>query len=310
MAAAFALFGGAVGSAMSCSPGSSYLYPNIADTSHATPELVNFIHELFTAKTRHDAEAFASLFTPSKMDAYFDAVVGIAVPQTGLAAALNELWNGSATGSKSYPLRIVGNMHSAAVWSVDTPGLFGPTEVRPLSTIDFTDGKANRWVDYWDGRLSPSLADRTPENKFPKTFGEEYEKTKPNPAMNTVATKLYDALSSGNATMAADLFTPDAVFEDRSTRTQIEGQIDIQQYLGRVLHIAPYGVGSKLRHIVGSSQGGAYEWIGNEVTGTPNGVTGLELNSAAEITSLSIIWDASRTRNATLETLVQKAIIE
>ncbi|KAL7896766.1 hypothetical protein HDV63DRAFT_405301 [Trichoderma sp. SZMC 28014] len=110
--------------------GSSFVYPNIADVSHATPSLVGFLHKYFTAKTLRDLTTFAGYFTPGTQDVYFDATVGLAVPRSMLAAELAVLFNASTPEGRSYPLRIIGDMNSA-VLSVSTPGLF-PTE-RPIA---------------------------------------------------------------------------------------------------------------------------------------------------------------------------------
>jgi len=287
-----------------------YVFPNIADISHATPSLVEFCHMLYTAKSLHNFVAFASLFTPGNQTTYFDAIAGIAVPQSMLAADLTILTNGSSPDSISYPLRIIGDLNSAVILSVDTPGLFGPTEIRAISAVDFKDGKAARWIDYWDARGNPAAALRVPDDQFPTTFGESSVKTMPNTAIQNAATKLYAALSSGNSTAASDLFTADAVFEDRSLNTRIEGQSGIKGYLQRVLPIVPYGVGSTVRHIVGSGQGGAYEWIGASAAGSPNGITVLELDSQGQITAFIAVWDASRTSNTTVDALVGLSISE
>ncbi|KAM0245683.1 hypothetical protein ACHAQJ_010479 [Trichoderma viride] len=258
-------------------PSPSYVYPNIADASHATYSLVDFLHKYFTAKTLRDLETFASYFIPTSQDVYFDATVGLAVPQSSLAAELMQLFSASTPDAKSYTLRIIGDMNSAAVLSVSTPGLFG-AESRPISAADFKDGKVTRWIDYWDGRLSPLISERASDKDFPKAFGESSITTKPNPTLSNITTKLYNALSTGNSQTASTLFFSDAVFEDRALRTKIEGQLGIEQYLNRSLHDIPYGIGSQLRHIVGGIEGGAYGWIGNSAAGTPNGITALELN--------------------------------
>jgi hypothetical protein len=288
---------------------SSYVYPNIADDSHASYSLVEFLHKYFTAKTLKDLNTFAGYFIPGSQDVYFDATVGLAVPQSILASELAALFNHSTPDAKSYPLRIIGDTNSAVIISVSTPGLFG-AESRPISAVDFKDGKMARWIDYWDGRLSPLIGSRTPDSSFPKTFGESSITTKPNAIIDNVATKLFKALSTGNSTAASSLFTSDAVFEDRALRTRIEGQISIEQYLSRSIHTTPYGVGSKLRHIVGSVQGGAYEWIGSSPAGSPNGITALELNYEGQITGLFTVWDSSRASNKTVEALVGFAVVE
>ena len=288
----------------------SYVYPNIADISHATPSLADFLHKYFTSKTLRDFTTFASYFISTNKAVYFDATAGLVVPQSQLAAELAAFLNTSNPDAKSYPLKIIGDMNSATVLSVDTPGLFG-AGVRGISAVNFNkQGKILRWIDYWDGRLNPNIAQRTPANKFPKTFGESSITTEPNPVIEKVAAKLHAGLSTGDPAAVASLLSFDAVFEDRSTHTRIEGRPGIEQYLHRALSDAPYGKGSKVRHVVGNLQGGAYEWIGNSKTGSPNGITALELDYEGRITSLFAMWDASRTSNKTVEALVNFAIAE
>jgi hypothetical protein len=52
----------------------------------------------------------------------------------------------------------------------------------------------------------------------------------------------------------------DVALEDMSLRTQVIGRIEATAYLGRVLDEVPYGRSSRLRHIVGGSDGGGFEW--------------------------------------------------
>lgn len=286
----------------------SEVYPNIADITHATPSLVDFCHSYFTAKSLQDLDAFVGYFTPTTQNVYFDATIGLAVSQANLAADLKSLLNASTTDGKSYPLRIIGDFNSAVVLSVDTPGLFGPVEARSISAVDFTDGKAARWIDYWDGRLNPQIDERTPDDQFPTSFGESKIKKKRNPAIQNAATKLHTALSTGDSTAAAGLFAFDAVFEDMATNTRLEGRASIKAYLQRALPSVPYGVDATVRHIVGGVQGGAYEWIGAPGAVSRNGITALELNYHGEITRLTTVWDTSRASNATLVALTGLAI--
>jgi hypothetical protein len=123
-----------------------------------------------------------------------------------------------------------------------------------------------------------------------------------------VTSQLNDALSAGNSIAAASLFAFDAVFEDRTTRTRIEGRNSIQEYFSRALASVPYGNGTIVRHVVGSLTGGAYEWIGAPTAPTQNGISGFKLNSNGSITILSTVWDSSQVSNSTMEMLVQLAV--
>ena len=75
-----------------------------------------------------------------------------------------------------------------------------------------------------------------------------------------VAQKLAAALAAGDAQAAGALFSYDAVFMDRAARARILGKLAIGKYLSRVSMTAPYGKGAKLVNVVGSDQGGGYEW--------------------------------------------------
>ncbi|KAH8129679.1 uncharacterized protein TrAFT101_000042 [Trichoderma asperellum] len=282
------------------------LYPNIADTSHATPALVDFLHGFFTTKSLHNIDGWASYFAPSG-DVYFDAIIGFGVDKANIPSAFSQFLSQGKPDGRSYPLTIIGDMNSAVVFGEDTPDMFG-YETRTIAAVDFKDGKVARWVDYWDGRHDGLIALKSPSDKFPKTFGESNITTTPNPVIRNITSQLNDALSTGNSIAAASLFSFDAVFEDRTTRTRIEGRKSIQQYFSRALTSAPYGNGTTVRHIVGSSAGGAYEWIGSPTAPTQNGISGFKLDSNGSITILSTVWDSSQVNNSTMEMLVQLAI--
>jgi hypothetical protein len=54
-----------------------------------------------------------------------------------------------------------------------------------------------------------------------------------------------------------------------------------------VLSKAPFGTGSKLRHVVGSG----FEWYGSPYTGVPGGITALELDQEGEVQWLTSVYD-------------------
>ncbi|UKZ57123.1 hypothetical protein TrVGV298_010975 [Trichoderma virens] len=183
-------------------------------------------------------------------------------------------------------------MNSAVDFSEDAPDIFG-YETRTIAAVNFKDGKVARWVDYWDGRHDGLIALKSPCDKFPKTFGE-FNITTPNPVIHNITSQLNDALSTGNSIAAASLFSFDAIFEDRITLTGIEGQNIIQQYFFRALTSAPYGNGTNtVRHVVGSSRGGTYEWMGSPTAPTRNGISGFQLDSNGSTTIFSTVWGSS-----------------
>lgn len=112
------------------------------------------------------------------------------------------------------------------------------------------------------------------------------------------------AFSAGDATAAAALFTPDAVFEDMSLHTRVEGQLQIGRYLTRGLAQLPYGTGASVAHVVGSDEGGGYEWHA-AASAAPllRGNTALELDGAGAISRLTTIYDSYQLSDTTYHTL-------
>jgi hypothetical protein len=123
-----------------------------------------------------------------------------------------------------------------------------------------------------------------------------------------VAQALQNALSAGDAAKAAQLFTADAVFEDMALHTRVEGQLQIQRYLTRGLGLLPYGTGSpsaSLVHVVGSDQGGGYEWhAAMGALPLQRGITALELDDNGKITRFTTIYDSFQFPDATYKSLV------
>ncbi len=73
-------------------------------------------------------------------------------------------------------------------------------------------------------------------------------------------------------------------------RAQIRGKLAIGKYLERVLAKAPYGKNAKLVHVVGSDQGGGYEWV-NADNSVERGVIAIDLDEAGQIMRLTTTWD-------------------
>jgi hypothetical protein len=62
-------------------------------------------------------------------------------------------------------------------------------------------------------------------------------------------------------------------------RAQLIGRIETGRYLGRVLADVPYGQSSSLRHVVGGTAGGGFEWTAGPDHGGLAGITALELDA-------------------------------
>jgi hypothetical protein len=209
----------------------------------------------------------------------------------------------------SYPTRISGDTHSALVAFTDTPELFGG-EIRILAAIDFKDGKVVRWIDYWDGRsfgAETAAKMRTPAEKFPTNFDYDVESDGASAKIKDVTRKLADAFAAGDAKTADDLFSPDAVYLDRALRVRVLGKLAIGQYLSRVLATVPYGKGAKLMHVVGSDQGGGYEWT-NAHSSVKRGVVAIDLNGSGQIQRLDATWDNGVMSDGDLQELVLQSI--
>lgn len=265
-------------------------YPQIADTSAATPELVAFLDGFFTAKTNRNVEQTMSFFSPDLVT-YIDSTLGWDLNGfdvlKGVFAKYMPNWPATAA---SYPTRIMGNMQSAIVAFTDTPELFGG-ELRILGAIDFKDGKIVRWVDYWDSRgwANSYKITKSALSNFREAAAGENAST----GQKNVAHALSKALSSLNAASAASLFSNDAVYEDLTLRTQVLGREAIQRYLGRVLSAAPFGTGMVVRHVVGSDQGGGYEWVAGTSTSVKCGVSALVLDNKGAIVRMSTLYDGA-----------------
>ena len=283
-------------------------YPDIADVSHTTAPADGFFRSYFTAKTSKDIELTHAHFHPDKT-AYFDATLGWGWTTN---ADLRKVWEqympGWTAEAKSYPTQILGDLISAVVFMTDTPELFGG-EIRAIAVIDMEDGKIVRWVDYWDGRgfgntdLVRSM--RVPEESYPHELGASTV-TDRDGKIAEAAQKLSAALAAGDANRAGELFAYDAQFEDMALRTHIRGQAAITRYLQRAMPDLPYAQAS-IRHIVGTDQGGGYEWHA-EGGAAPRGATALELSRDGKITKFTVVWDGSLLDDTTITATAAHAI--
>ncbi len=303
---AFALFMNTAAAHDEGKHGKKLPYPDVTDTSHATDRVADIFEGFFSAKSLHQAAPMVSYFAPAPQPVlYIDAGLGFSWPSQ---ASLLAVWsspsfaNGPAT-ALSYPLRVIGDTHSALVEFVDTPDLLG-NEFRFLASVTFDDrGKIVRWVDYWDGRSSLTRLPIGTFGPYPTDFHDNLVNA--SARIKHVATTLQAALQAGNAAAAALLFTPDAVYEDMALHTRIQGQVQIQRYLVRGLAQLPYGAGASVAHVVGSDEGGGYEWLAApSAAPLVRGNTALELDGEGRITRLTTIYDSYQFPDAKYQSLV------
>jgi len=75
---------------------------------------------------------------------------------------------------------------------------------------------------------------------------------------------------------------------------QLIGRIETARYLGRVLAEVPYGQSSSLRHVVGGTAGGGFEWTAGPDHGHGGlvGITALELDANQLITKVTSVYDS------------------
>jgi len=284
-------------------------YPNVVDTSHATPEAAAFFKSYFTAKSEHNPVPTTDHFSEAHLT-YIDAALGWPFySKKGMTDLFENYMPKWPAAGLSYPTRISGDTHSTLVAFTDTPELFGG-EIRILAAIDFKDGKIVRWIDYWDGRSFGAEAAakmRTPPDKFPANFDYDVVSDGASAKIKDAAQKLSAAFAAGDAKAADALFSNDAIYADRALRTVILGKQAIGKYLTRVLATVPYGKGAKLVHIVGSDQGGGYEWV-NADGSVKRGIIAIDLNSTGQIERLNTTWDNGVMSDADLQALVLLSI--
>ena len=278
------------------------------DTSHATPAAAIFFRRFFEAKSQVGGgghEAWMELFDPERAR-FRDAVLGFGMGNPGMSGAEQDFASSFGPNSRADLLRVLGDEHSAVVFSYDTHDMFG-AEIWAASAIDVSGGRVLRNVDYWDGRLHPVSAMRAPESHFDTQLAEDAVVDSSDSTITRVARGLGDALAAGDAATAADLLSPVAIWEDQTLRTRVEGRRAIERYLQRSIASLPYGAGSSVRHVLGFSRGGGYEWRAGS-SSVPQGITGLELNADGLVTRLTALWDGARMETPSLQRLALLAL--
>jgi len=274
-------------------------YPDIVDASHASKGAADFFRTFFTVKSLHQPAEMMKHFAREKV-LYIDATSGGIWPSWDALNAVFQNFLAKPPTALSYPLRIYGDEHSALVHFADTPELFG-RELRILGAVSFDgEGRIVRWMDYWDGRSSNVKNILKPT--YPTAFADDVGNSSARIAQ--VAKSLQEAFAGGDAMAATALFTPDAVYEDMALHAQILGRLAIGRYLARSVAKVPYGKGSTMVHVVGSDQGGGYEWT--PAAGAPmrRGITALALDGQGMISHLTTVYDSSLIADPDYQALV------
>jgi len=288
-----------IGLAPHASAQSSLPYPDIVDTSHASKDAADFFRVFFTGKSLHRPGEMMEHFARDKV-LYIDAASGGIWPSWDALNAVFQNFLAKPPTALSYPLAIYGDRRSALVSFADTPELFG-RELRILGAVSLdTDGKIIRWMDYWDGRSSNVR--NTLKPTYPTAFDDDIGNSAARIAQTAKA--LQSAFTSGDVAAASALFTPDAVYEDMALHTQILGRLAIARYLNRALGKVPYGRGSAMVHVVGSDQGGGYEWSPGPTFPMRRGIIALALDEHGQIMHFTTAYDSSLIDDPTYQALV------
>jgi hypothetical protein len=265
------------------------------------------VKRFFVAKSLHQGAAMVAFFAPAPTPViYIDAGLGAQWPSQ---ASLLQVWSNPPFSSAppdalSYPLRIIGDLDSAVIEFVDTPKLLG-SEFRFISSLTFDQhGKIVRWIDYWDGRSSLAHIPIGAFGPYPTEADFRDGQGTAAGAITTAASSLQTAFSAGDATAAAALFTPDALYEDMALHARVEGQLQIQRYLTRALPSVPYGPGASVANVTGSAQGGGYEWHAAPAAAPlVRGHTALQLDASGAIARFTVIYDSYQFPDATYRAL-------
>jgi ketosteroid isomerase-like protein len=263
-------------------------------TATKTAPLDTTIETFFETKTAGDVAGTMAFLSPDLVS-YIDATLGWQFDgYDALKGGFEQYMPTWSPPARSYATGVLFNETSALVRTTDTPELFGG-ELRILAAVDFAEGKIVRWVDYWDSSsfddaLYASL--RTPGDGFPTDLKDGPVATQAAPELVAMATALQGAFGAADATAAGDLMHTDVLLEDMSLRTQVIGRIEATAYLGRILDAVPYGRSSRLRHVVGGSNGGGFEWTAGLGAHSLAGITALELHAEGLITTITSVYDS------------------
>ncbi len=263
-------------------------------STEARSPLSDTFATFFDIKSSANVEGTMSFFSPNLVT-YIDATLGWDLDSYQvLKSAFEQYMPNWTPPARSYTTAMFSNETSALLHMVDTPELFGG-ELRILAAVDFVDGKIVRWVDYWDATYYPDdlyAQYRTPADQFPRDLRDADVPTQAAPELVGVATPLHHAFATGDASLAADLMHTDVILEDRSLRASVLGRIETTRYLNRVLPTCAYGRGSRLRHVVGGTNGGGFEWTAGSHAHDVPGITAIELDPDGLITRITSVYDS------------------
>lgn len=273
------------------------------DVSHASAELVSlvlsFLHDLGTG----EIDALLKHFSPQNfalIDVVFDDVHDNIEE---LREAFVEIEGAVKPGAQFYPTKVLGDTTSGVVFFTGEPGAEGH-ELNAVAPINLVDDLIGRFVVYSDGRhfTRAGIEQKAPDRKPIKNFEQSIAGVGAAPEIKRVAEKLGRALANQDSVTAASLFASDGTFEDLTLHASIFGTFSIQGFFERALHALPYGQKSSVLHVVGSAQGGGYEWTSPQKVG--HGIIALELDAQGLITQASAMWDGSLVSATFLESLL------
>jgi len=284
----------------------------LPDLSHGTEALAAHIRGYFEAKSTKNLDWQSSYFSAEQFT-YIDAILGWHwYSKADLRTALASWYPTWPADSKSYPTRLLGDTTSAILIFTDTPGMFGPGQVRNYGAVNFNhDGTIGRWVDYWDARqfgVAGWQQEVESPSNWPTDFRESTVGETASAKMRDVAHRLAAAFRAGDIDAAMGLFSTDAVYEEVSAHVQITSQASIATYLAKAATILPYiGGGTGVRHVLGNDVGGGYEWT-STAGPIPRGINALELDPWGKIERFSAVWNGALATDAQLAAYAQDAI--
>ncbi|MFF0083078.1 nuclear transport factor 2 family protein [Streptomyces canus] len=281
------------------------------DVSHTTSRPVELFSSYFRDKSSANPDRTMAHFATSPFT-YIDAILGWPFyTWKSLHDFFVQYMPQWPSDARSYPTRIIGGPTGAVVFFTNTPGMFGPSELRLVGVVDFDRaGKIVRWVDYWDGRhfgIANLDALKLPDSQFPPDFRESTVGENASQPLKRVVASLVRALSDRDLAGATALFSPDATLVDHPSHLHITGRRSIGSFFeGAGSRLPMAGAGLAVRHVVGGDLGGAYEWTASGVV--PRGVTTLELDPWGRIARLDAMWDGARVDEDTLLALARAAV--
>lgn len=263
----------------------------LVDGSHAEQEAALFFRDFFEAKNSRDVERFLTFFSPD-FTAFCDAALGSKRTGWDEVKAMYQQYMPNWGLGRSYPLRVLGGPKSAVVFLTNTRELFGG-DLYILSSVDLDGGKVQRWTDYWDSAgfddsKFDSLVRKGPD--FASEFGAG--RAAAHPELRAACEALHRGCTEG--TGLDEVFTRDVIWEDLACKSQYIGRAAVTRMLRRSLHDLPFGPGAAIRHVVGGSNGGGYEWIGSASFKQISGIHAIELDDAGLIARVTAAYDSRR----------------